>query len=444
MALTQLLGGPNWDVVTFADQALFADFHYFFNSGSVIRTNPWNSPQAPIAKVLNVKNITANSVVANYVSSSGQLTNVILTSGSTAQITSQTLPLGLDNNNWLSASIVSDFTGSITARPTGSRWFELQAIRTSFDTYVYTIPDGSTDIIRTTTGQPSSGSLRYRCSRTIPYLDQPVWIIRDLFDCTGGTTTTTTTTTAPFYSTAEFNWTSLFGSNSINYSYLGTPFVGTVSSSLTRSAICMDVSGSLPYFHYGGGAAGTDSQVIAGQPFFCSGSVNQAFNMTVRNSSTTDYGNNKSYFYYVNEAGNIINDVLDFGESRNIISQTAGFFQKSYTFANYNFGLEWTINSLYTGSVTAYPYKNYPANYTIQYKRLPVNREPGGTAQAVVAYLEPYNPSKAKYTFSAPLAVSGTFVVSSSTLPMGNSFFLISTESALKESILLMAIIKER
>jgi hypothetical protein len=193
MALTQLLGGPEWDVFTFADQALFADFHYFFNSGSVIRTNPWNSPQAPIAKVLNVKNITANSVVANYVSSSGQLTNVILTSGSTAQITSQTLPLGLDNNNWLSASIVSDFTGSITARPTGSRWFELQAIRTSFDTYVYTIPDGSTDIIRTTTGQPSSGSLRYRCSRTIPYLDQPVWIIRDLYDCTGGTTTTTTT-----------------------------------------------------------------------------------------------------------------------------------------------------------------------------------------------------------------------------------------------------------
>lgn len=196
MALTQLLGGPDWDVVTFADSALFADFHYFFNSGSVIRTNPWNSPQTPVAKILNVKNITANSVVANYVSSSGELTNVILTSGSTAQITSQTLPLGLDNNNWLSASFVSNFTGSVTARPTGSRWFELESIRSvSADTYVYTIADGSTDITRTNTGQPSVGSLRYRCSRTIPYLDNGWWIIKDLYDCTGGTTTTTSTTT---------------------------------------------------------------------------------------------------------------------------------------------------------------------------------------------------------------------------------------------------------
>jgi hypothetical protein len=135
-------------------------------------------------------------VVANYVSSSGALTNVILTSGSTQQITSQTIPLGLDNNAWLSASIVSNFTGSVTARPTGSRWFELQSIRTiTQDTYVYTIADGATTITRTNTGQPSSGSVRYRCSRTIPYLDNGWWIIRDLYDCTGGTTTTTSTTT---------------------------------------------------------------------------------------------------------------------------------------------------------------------------------------------------------------------------------------------------------
>lgn len=196
MALQKLIGGPDWDVVTNPDYALFADFHYFILSGSTERSNPWNSPPTPIAKVLNVTNITPNSVVANYVSSSGQLTNVILTSGSTTQITSQTIPLGLDNTAWLSASIVSDFTGSVTARPTGSRWFELESIRTiSQDTYVYTIADGATTITRTNTGQPVVGSLRYRCSRTIPYVDNGWWIIRDLFDCTGGTTTTTTTTT---------------------------------------------------------------------------------------------------------------------------------------------------------------------------------------------------------------------------------------------------------
>jgi hypothetical protein len=193
MALQKLIGGPAWDVVSNPDYALFADFHYFISSGSTERSNPWNSPTTPIAKVLNVSNITANSVVANYVSSSGLLTNVILSSGSTAQIESQTIPLGLDNTAWISASIVSDFTGSVTARTTGSRWFELESIRTiSQDTYIYTIADGATTITRTNTGQPVSGSLRYRCSRTIPYVDNGWWIIRDLYDCTGGTTTTTT------------------------------------------------------------------------------------------------------------------------------------------------------------------------------------------------------------------------------------------------------------
>lgn len=195
MALTQLLGGPDWDVTINPDYALYADFHYFFGSGSVVRTNPWNSPQSPLAKILNVKNITSNDVALNYVSSSGELIATTLTSGSTTQIVSQTIPLGLDNNAWLSASIVSNFTGSITPRPTGSRWFELESIRTiSQDTNVYTIADGDTTITKSNTGQPSVGSLRYRCSRTIPYLDQPFWLIRDLYDCAGGTTTTTTTT----------------------------------------------------------------------------------------------------------------------------------------------------------------------------------------------------------------------------------------------------------
>jgi hypothetical protein len=199
MALTQLLGGPEFDYSGDFDSVRYADFHYFFNSGSVIRSNPWNSPVAPVAKILNVKNITSDDVALNYVGSAGTIIATTLTSGSTTQITSQTLPLGLDNTAWLSASFVSNFTGSVTARPTGSRYFEMDAIRTiSQQTYIYTIADGSTTIGRDTLSFPVSGSSkRYTCSRTIPYLDQPFWLIRDLAGCAGGTTSTTTTTIAP-------------------------------------------------------------------------------------------------------------------------------------------------------------------------------------------------------------------------------------------------------
>ena len=193
MALTQLLGGPEFDYFGDFDSVRYADFHYFFNSGSVIRSNPWDSPVAPVAKVLNVKNITSDPVALNYVGTAGTIIATTLTSGSITQITSQTLPLGLDNTAWLSASFVSNFTGSVTARPTGSRFFELSAIVSiPQQTYVYTIDDNETTITRGITGFPTSGSSVYRCSRTIPYLDQPFWLIRDLAGCSGGTTTTTT------------------------------------------------------------------------------------------------------------------------------------------------------------------------------------------------------------------------------------------------------------
>lgn len=202
MALTQLLGGPQFDTVTNQDSALYADFHYFFNSGSVIRSNPWNSPQAPVAKTMKVTNITANDVALNFVNTSGTITATTLSGSESRTITSQTLPLGLDyntlvglnDNTWLSASFVSNFTGSVTARTTGSRYFEMAAIRTvSQQTNMYTIADGATTITKTTLSFPVSGSsLRYACSRTIPYLDQPFWLIRDLTSCAGGTTTTTT------------------------------------------------------------------------------------------------------------------------------------------------------------------------------------------------------------------------------------------------------------
>jgi hypothetical protein len=230
MALTQLLGGPDWDVTINPDYALYADFHYFFSSGSVVRTNPWNSPQTPVAKVLNVRNITANDVALNYVNTSGSIVATPLSASESRTITSQTLPLGLDNTAWLSASFVSNYTGSIVARPTGSRWFELESIRSvSQDTYVYTIADGATTITRTNTGFPSVGSLRYRCSRTIPYVDQGFWLIRDLYDCTGGTTTTTTTTSTTTTTTTLAPGCFIYnvvnngvGTGFVNYVYCGS------------------------------------------------------------------------------------------------------------------------------------------------------------------------------------------------------------------------------
>lgn len=219
MALTQLLGGPEFDTLTNQDSARYADFHYFFNSGSVIRSNPWNSPSTPVAKIMNVTNITANNVALNYVNTSGSIVATTLSGSESRIITSQTLPLGLDfntlvglnDNTWLSASFISNYTGSIVARPTGSRWFELDAIRTvAQSTYLYTIPSGSTSITRTSLSSPISGSTKnYACSLTIPYVDQPYWLIRDLYDCSGGTTTTTTTSTTTTTTTTTSTTTTL-------------------------------------------------------------------------------------------------------------------------------------------------------------------------------------------------------------------------------------------
>jgi hypothetical protein len=198
MSLTQLLGGPQFDTVTNPDNALYADFHYFFNSGSVIRSNPWDSPQTPVAKRMTVTNITANDVALNYVGTSGSIIATTLTGSESRIIISQTLPLGLDTAPWLSVGSVTNHTGSVIARPTGSRFFEMAAIRTiSQATDIYTIADGATTITKDSLSFPISGSsFRYVCSRTIPYLDQPFWLIRDLSGCPGGTTTTTTSTTS--------------------------------------------------------------------------------------------------------------------------------------------------------------------------------------------------------------------------------------------------------
>jgi hypothetical protein len=219
MALTQLLGGPDWDVQYNLEYALFADFHYFFNSGSIIRSNPWNSPQTPVAKTIKVTNITANDVALNYINTSGSIVATTLSGSESRTIISQTIPLGLDNSAWLSASFIENHTGSVIARPTGSRFFEMAGIRTiAQSTNMYTIADGATTITKTSLSSPVSGSsFRYACSRTIPYLDQPFWLIRDIDNCSGGTTTTTSTTTTTAGPTTTTTSTTTTGPNFIQY-----------------------------------------------------------------------------------------------------------------------------------------------------------------------------------------------------------------------------------
>lgn len=223
---------------------------------------------------------------------------------------------------------------------------------------------------------------------------------------------TTTTTTQAFYGTALFNWAKMTaGTGSLAYNYLGTSYTATLSGSATQSAICMDVSGSYPAFHNYG-----TTNYIGGQPFLCSGSADKAFNITVRNSTTTNYGDNQMYYYYVNESGSIVNDVLDFGETRSIISQTAGFFNKINSFYDYGNGLEWTINSEFTGSVTAYPYKNVAANYTIEIKRNIV----GNTfANYSIQYISGSTPNKISSVANS-VSVGTTLTLNSLTVPMAS------------------------
>jgi hypothetical protein len=203
--------------------------------------------------------------------------------------------LGLDNTAWLSASIVSNFTGSVTARTTGSRWFELESIRSiSQDTYVYTIADGATTITRTNTGQPSVGSLRYRCSRTIPYLDNGWWIIKDLYDCTGGTTTTTSTTTTTTTTTAAPTTTTTTISP---YCRIWTATNAFGSSYTIRVKYCGDTTFSFPTVPANGGinvCVQNDEIDNNGNPILltsgsigCSGSIITTTTTTISPTTTT-------------------------------------------------------------------------------------------------------------------------------------------------------------
>jgi hypothetical protein len=227
---------------------------------------------------------------------------------------------------------------------------------------------------------------------------------------------TTTTTTAAFYATALFNWAKMTsGTGSLNYNYLGTSYTATLSGSAILSAICMDTSGSIPAFHNYG-----STNYIGGQPFFCSGSANKAFNITVRNSTTTNYGDNQMYYYYVDQNGAIQNDMLDFGETRNIVSQTAGFFNKINSFYDYGNGLEWIINSEYTGSVTTYPYKNSNAIYTFEMKRASVSPAIPGSGSYLVSYVSASNSSLVGQS-AGDIKVGNTFTVFAGSLPLATA-----------------------
>jgi hypothetical protein len=128
---------------------------------------------------------------------------------------------------------------------------------------------------------------------------------------------------------------------------------------------------------------------LAGQPFFASATGSglnnyqydgqgEAWYMdvtyiggeSVPGGNCTDLGT--YYFYYVNQDGIIINDTLNYGETKRIISQTAAlyFYVDGPTGLNNPNWITWTYVSRYTGNVTPYPYRDKAANYTLTVKRV--------------------------------------------------------------------------
>jgi hypothetical protein len=74
------------------------------------------------------------------------------------------------------------------------------------------------------------------------------------------------------------------------------------------------------------------------------------------------------YWSYVDVDGNIVNDTINFGQTKRIIAQCVPLFTRDYpvVFGRY---MNWRIVSKYNGNVTPYPYNGIPVDYTIQLKR---------------------------------------------------------------------------
>jgi hypothetical protein len=74
------------------------------------------------------------------------------------------------------------------------------------------------------------------------------------------------------------------------------------------------------------------------------------------------------YFSYVNAKGEIVNDTLDYNQTKTIIAQGPPiWYQSSDAFINYK--ITWTVGEKFLGEVLSFPYLNQPADWTFTLKR---------------------------------------------------------------------------
>lgn len=368
---TILVGGPSFIASEYdTSDSRRSDAHFFILSGSALRTSPTQNPTTPIAKVLNVTNVTSNTVPLNYVNVSGSLVGVTLSSGSSTQITSQTLPFGLDGfvlggTAWLSASFDSDFTGSVTAYQRGPRFYSFTGVRTvAQQEQTYVTPSGSTTPVLYTLGQPVSGSsVYYRCSVTIPFVRNGLYVVNDLGGCGGNTTTTTTSTTTTTAGPAAFSnvWTaegwyaassagtpqtiSYFDNRNIFTSSVVTNFMGNtlLLGGPAFSASISSNTGNLRLDAHYFAASGSS---------FRTAPYEQVLIPKAKVLNVTNITNRTVPLNYVNISGSLVAQTLASGSSTQITSQTIPFGYDN-TNGLYQY-ISASIVSDYTGSLTPY------------------------------------------------------------------------------------------
>lgn len=120
----------------------------------------------------------------------------------------------------------------------------------------------------------------------------------------------------------------------------------------------------------------------AGAPFFCSAAFSgsnqccintppitgpEAWYIDVSYRMNTNEGT--VYWNYINQNGEIINETLQFGETKRIVAQTPPIFSRKRPNVFFDEYCDWNMVEKFPGQVLPYPYRTIPAKYTFQLKR---------------------------------------------------------------------------
>jgi hypothetical protein len=159
------------------------------------------------------------------------------------------------------------------------------------------------------------------------------------------------------------------------YVFDGITISGSTSGSSFVTPTCIDLKNISSI------VTGTNFMEPAGGLFFCSAELSgssqccintppktgpEAWYIDVIYRISSDIG--ILYYNYINQFGNIVNDTISFGQTKRIVSQVAPlFFRKESNF--YNGFMDFNVVEKFTGQVIEYPYRNVPADYTIELKR---------------------------------------------------------------------------